>query len=275
MFSTENSKPYKSSCNNINNGLPTYKQNTCSNSGFNYGLSSRLSYDPSTIRDDTEQSTAPIEFMLDPNRIRNCKRCESTNGGGPRSSVGGWGNSLAVSNPGNYPQGQLSDIDSIMKNLNVKNSNDRKGKVNPIDVTKYKTYNNASCNKTLDPVSTLLTYPKQLNRSVCINRFYDLNINPQVNIYYDRAVNSQLEAKDNFQNPYPASIPNGQGGVLPNPVMKQPDPNAVPPHYDFGCSPTVFDIETYPKINQRINYDHEKNEEENEEAILTDSEDEM
>jgi hypothetical protein len=36
-----------------------------------------------------------------------------------------------------------------------------------------------------------------------INRFYDLNLNPQKNIFYNWAVNSQLEATDNYDNPYP------------------------------------------------------------------------
>jgi len=275
MNSTEQAKPFKSSCNNCDtlNCTPLYNPKTCTNSGFNYGISSRLSYDPSTIRDDIEQSTAPLQSMLDTNRVRSCQRCQSNNGGGPRSSYGGWGNQLVTSNPGNYPRGQLSDIDSIMKNMNVKNSTDRKGRVNPINVLDFKTHTNTTCNKTLDPVSSLLSFPKQLNRSMSINRFYDLNINPQVNIYYDRSVNSQLEAKDNFQTPYPANIPGGFSNVKPTPVVTQPDANLVsPPHYDFGSNPPVFDIRTYPEMNGRINPDFETNQVE-EEAILTDSDD--
>ena len=273
MYSSMGTNIFKSSCNEKNN--TTYPDinvsNTCSNSGFNYGMSTRLSYDPTTIRDNTEQSTAPLQSMLDPNRVRSCNRCFSENGGGPRSSYGGWGNSLTVENPGNYPQGQLSDIESIMHNLNLKNSNDRKGRVNPINVLDFKTHDNNACNKTLNPVSSLLTYPKQLNRSMSINRFYDLNINPQVNIYYDRASNSQLEARDNFTQSTPASFPEGQTGVMPTPKIIKQNNLEQPPHYEFGCNPSVFDIRTYPNMNKVINYDFD----DEEKNILTDSDDEM
>ena len=269
MNSTEQAKPFKSSCNKCDtiNCSPMNNPKTCTNSGFNYGISSRLGYDPSTIRDDIEQSTAPLQSMLDPNRVISCQRCQNVNGGGPRSSYGGWGNNLAVSNPGNNPRGQLSDIDSIMKNLNVKTSTDKKGRVNPINVFDFKTHTNTNCNKTLEPVSTLLTFPKQLNKSMSINRFYDLNINPQVNIYYDRAVNSQLEARDNFQTPYPVNIPGGFTGVIPTPGVTQPDVNLVSP-------PPVFDIRSYPEINKRIKPVLFQNQVE-EEAILTDSDDDI
>ena len=90
-----------------------------------------------------------------------------------------------------------------MKNLNVKQSRDKRGMVNNIDVFKFKTYDTKLCDRSLDPLSSIATYPKQLYREMSINRFYDLNINPQLNIYWDAAVNSQLEAKDNYDNPYP------------------------------------------------------------------------
>jgi hypothetical protein len=75
--------------------------------------------------------------------------------------------------------------------------------VNNIDVFKFKTYDTKICDRGLDPLSSIASYPKQLYREMSINRFYDLNINPQANIYWDWGVNSQLEAKDNYDNPYP------------------------------------------------------------------------
>ena len=72
MNSTEQAKPFKSSCNKCDtiNCTPMYNPKTCTNSGFNYGISSRIRYDPTTIRADIEQSTAPLQSMLDPNRVR-------------------------------------------------------------------------------------------------------------------------------------------------------------------------------------------------------------
>jgi hypothetical protein len=90
-----------------------------------------------------------------------------------------------------------------MSNRNVKQDRSKKGHVNMVDVFKFKTYDAKLCDRGLDPLNSTLTYPKQLYREMSINRFYDLNINPQVNIYYDWAVNSQLEAKDNYDYPYP------------------------------------------------------------------------
>ncbi len=185
-------------------GLPTFKTNVCTNSGFNYGYSSNLSYDPEFIRDDIEQSTAPLMSVLDPNRVKNCSQCLSLNG--PRSSHNGWGNSIPIAQPSVTPAQDLIDIDSIMSNRNVKQDRSKKGHVNMVDVFKFQTYDAKLCDRGLDPLNSTLTYPKQLYREMSINRFYDLNINPQVNIYYDWAVNSQLEAKDNYDYPYPYSL---------------------------------------------------------------------
>jgi hypothetical protein len=125
---------------------------------------------------------------------------------GPRASHNGWGDSIPIANPSITPAQDLIDIDSIMSNRNVKQDRSKKGHVNMVDVFKFKTYDAKLCDRGLDPLNSTLTYPKQLYREMSINRFYDLNINPQVNIYYDWAVNSQLEAKDNYDYPYPFSV---------------------------------------------------------------------
>ena len=186
---------------NNNTGAPTFNTKVCTNSGFNYGISSKLQYDPNYISDDINQSTAPIMSVLDPNRVKNQNQCLSLNG--PRSSINGWGDSIAVANPSITPAQDLVDIDSIMSNRNVKQDRSKRGKVNPVDVFKFKTYDTKLFDRGLDPLSSILTYPKQLYREISINRFYDLNINPQVNIYWDGAVNSKLEARDNYDYPYP------------------------------------------------------------------------
>ena len=208
---------FQSDCKNnqshSNNDRKNEEDNACTNSGFNYGRSDLLNYDPQTIKDDIEQSTAPLMSVLDPNRVKNCEQCLSLNG--PRASNNGWGDSIPIPNPGVAPAQQLVDIDSIMSNRNVKATNSKRGKVNDIDVFKFKTYDSTLCNKDLDPLSSILTYPKQLYREMSINRFYDLNLNPQVNIYYDSAQNSQLEASDNYDLPYPYSF---NMSALPKPI---------------------------------------------------------
>ena len=194
---------YQSDCSDCGEfcSPPDIKKNGCTNSGFNFGTSSNLVYDPCFIKDDIEQSTAPLRSVLDPNRVKSCQQCLSVFG--PRAGHNGWGNNIPIENPGLTPAQQLVDIDSIMSNRNVKQSRCKRGKVNDIDVFKFKTYDCKECNRELDPLSSILTFPKQLYREMSINRFYDLNLNPQKNIYYNWSVNSQLEATDNYDNPYP------------------------------------------------------------------------
>ena len=189
------------------------------NSGFNYGMSNNLRYDEQYITEDIQQSTAPLQSVMDPNRVKNCDQCLSLNG--PRPSLGGWGDSIPLSNPGLTPMQELTDIDSVMTNRNVKATKTRRGNVNDIDVFKYKTYDSKLCNKFLDPKPSLLTTPKQLYREMSINRFYNFNQNPQKNLYWNDTVNSQLEAKDNydFSNSYslndPNNVPTAQSGNVP------------------------------------------------------------
>jgi hypothetical protein len=218
-YTSDCSAPKNYMC-TMDNSCDVYKNKNCSVSGFNFGVSSRLQYDPSFIRDDIEQSTAPIQSVLDPNRVKNCSQCFSLNTRADR--INSYGDSIPLANPGLTPAQQLTDIDSIMKNLNMKASRDRRGMTNPIDVFKFKTYDTALCDRGLDTLASIETYPKQLYREMSINRFYDLNINPQVNIYWDWQINSQLEAKDNYDNPYPYSVENDD--ALPNAIPGKSQP---------------------------------------------------
>lgn len=71
-------------------------------------------------------------------------------------------------------------------------------KVNPIDVNKFQLTHARICNSYLDPLSSRLAYPAANYRSLAINRFFDLDKNIQEPIFYDFAVNTKLETKDNF-----------------------------------------------------------------------------
>lgn len=159
------------------------------------GHSSRLGYDHCFIKDDIAQSVSPLLWTLDPTRINNCQACLSVFG--PRSGHNGYGNSTTVGHR-TAPAQDLVDVESVLSNRNVVASRCKDGKVNDIDVTKFKLQHARTCNDFLDPVATHLTNPPQNYREMGINRFYDLHTPAQANIYWDIAVNTQLEAKDNY-----------------------------------------------------------------------------
>lgn len=117
---------------------------------------------------------------------------------GPRGSHNGYGDSTTVGHR-NAPSQDLVDVESILSNRNVIASKCKDGKVNDIDVTKFQLQHARICNDFLDPVSTHLTNPAANYRGMNINRFYDLDRNPQAVIFYPFSVNTQLEAKDNYR----------------------------------------------------------------------------
>jgi hypothetical protein len=221
-------------------------------SSLNYGVSSRLKYDNTYVNDRTQQSTAPLQSKMDPNRTNNCNKCSPNVGSSVRPSHNGWQDNLPVPYPNNAPAQQVTDIESVLTNRNVKKSRDKTGGLNPVNPLNYKTYDNVSCGKGLDTMSSILTFPKQFYREMSINRFYDLNINPQVNIYWDNAENTRLTAKDNYSYPYPFSLDDDMSLPTPTENFTQ----KVAPHYNFGCNVPVFDKNTYPKINKTLNPDY-------------------
>lgn len=166
-------------------------------SNQNFGYSTRLSYDETTYNDRLEESVAPLEYRLNTNRIYNCDSCSSSLG--PRPSKQGYENSLPVANQAAVSQTpEMVNIESILTNRNVPASKNKKNTVNPIDVTQISVNNPRMCNDFLNPLSSRLTYPAATYRDMGINRFYDLNKNPQANIFYDFAENTKLEAIDNY-----------------------------------------------------------------------------
>jgi hypothetical protein len=164
-------------------------------SKLNIGHSSRLGYDTCAYADRLEESVGPLGYRLDPNWQENCNQCLSTLG--PRSSYMGQGVSSAVGHPIATSQ-KLVDVESVLTNRNVKTTKCRRDGVNPINVTKFGVKHMRICNDYLNPLSSRLTYPAANYRDMAVNRFYNLDRNPQVNVFYDFSVNTKLEAKDNF-----------------------------------------------------------------------------
>lgn len=162
---------------------------------MNIGHSSRLPYDNSAYDDKLTESVSPLNYRLNPNQIYSCESCLSTLG--PRSQHNGIGVSTTVGFPPATSQ-SLVDVESILSNRNLYLNKCKAGEVNPIDVNKFELKHARICNDYLNPLSSRLSYPAFNYREMGINRFYNLNKNPQVNIYWDGATNTKLESKDNF-----------------------------------------------------------------------------
>lgn len=161
----------------------------------NFGHSSRSLYDEEAYKDKLSESIGPANYRLDRNNIYNCEECLSVLG--PRTKVMGNSVSTTVGYPPATAQ-QLTDVSSILSNRNMKLSRAKNDQVNNVDVTKFKLEHMRICNNFLNPSSSKLTNPSQNYRDLPMNRFYDLQRNPQEAIFWDFSVNSTLEAKDNF-----------------------------------------------------------------------------
>lgn len=194
------------------------------NKGVFFGHSSRQKYDSCYFPDYLSESVGPMLYKLNPNQINNCEACLSVFG--PRTSAGpeSYGVSTTVGHV-TAPSQALVDVDSILSNRNVIASRCKDGKVNDIDVTKFHLQHARICNDFLDPIATHLTNPPQNYRGMSINRFYDLNKNPQANIFYDFAVNTQLEAKDNYHERVPRLV--NRDAVLPSELKGKNKPCKV------------------------------------------------
>jgi hypothetical protein len=166
----------------------------------NQGYSSKLAYDKCFIDQDIAQEVGPLQYNLNPTRIKNCNGCLSVFG--PRSSHNGYGVSTFVGNT-TAPAQDLVDVDSILSNRNVVASKCKDGKVNNIDLTQFQLQNAQTCNDFLDPLATHLTNPPATYRELAINRFYNLPTQPQANIFWNFAVNTSLESKDNYYEKIP------------------------------------------------------------------------
>ena len=205
----------------------------------NFGHSSRSSYDEQAYKDKLSESVGPANYRLDKNNMYNCEQCLSVLG--PRTKVMGNSVSTTVGFPPATAQ-HLTDVSSILSNRNMKLSKTKDGEVNNIDVTKYKLEHMRTCNNFLNPLSSKLTFPSQNYRDMAINRFYDIERNPQEAVFWDFSVNSRLEAKDNFceeisqpceQDDYPQEIKGRVNNIYPIPEGSYCRPEI--PNYRRRC----------------------------------------
>ena len=170
---------------------------------MNFGYSSNLIYDDCAYNAAVQEATNPLIYRLNTNRIFNQSQFCSTVGPRPGYMGNGVG-TLADSSyfePGHPPAtaNYLVDIESILSNRNVHTSKCKNGHVNPINLTKLKQHNLSTNNKFLDPVATHLIIPPIKSKEAPIDRFYELTTDPQKPIFWNFAVNTDLEARDNFK----------------------------------------------------------------------------
>lgn len=194
------------------------------------GQSNRLSYETQAYADRLAESTGPLGYRLNPQSRYNCGQCLSVFG--PRTSLMGNSVSTTVGHPVATSQ-RLVDVESILSNRNVKTSKARRDQVNPINVLDMPQQNLGQCSEFLNPMSSRLMYPVANYRDVAMNRFYNLTKNPQVNIFYDFAVNTKLEAKDNFDPDIPQPWPDNVG---PYPLPCDNQNNVIRIPYDAYCN---------------------------------------
>jgi len=194
---------------------------------LNAGHFSNTKYDTCAYPEYVFESTAPYAYVMNTDRIHNCNGALTVFG--PRSSYMGAG----VSSPSGdvvAASQQNVDIDSVMSNRNVPLSKCKRGKVNPVDVTRIKTKNIPVVNDYLDAQHSKMSDPAMFYRGVAVNRFYDLIKDPQANIFYDWAINTSLEAKDNFipDLPEPLTEVNMLPDLPKGSKAKRADPAWIP-----------------------------------------------
>lgn len=182
------------------------------------GKYTRLSYDNCAYDDKLDDSVGPLQYIMDANKVRNCEACLPQTG-----SMLKYGVAIPPDNnePGSVQNGNLINLESILTNRNVKNSRCKRNGINPINPTAYKFKNPRMCNKFMNPVSTRLEDPSANYRDLSINRFHDLNRNPQANLFWNFETNTSLEAKDNYDHEIPR--PWSNLASMPKPKKKCPD----------------------------------------------------
>lgn len=176
---------------------------------MNIGHSSRLPYDKCAYEDRLSESVAPGNYRLAPYHITNCDACLSTFG--PRGRYG----VSTLTGHRTAPSQDLVDLESVLTNRNVLQSKCKDGKVNDIDVTKFRLQHVRACNNYLDPVASRLTNPVSNYRGIGLNRFYELDRDPQANIFWNFARNTTLEARDNHRVTIPKMM---DADVSPNTI---------------------------------------------------------
>jgi hypothetical protein len=172
---------------------------------MNIGHSSRLPYDTCFYPDNLTESVAPGDYRLQQYSTYNCDSCLAPFG----VKLDIRGNGVSTSETvGPAMSQRLVDVESNLSNRGLPQSRCRSGRVNLTDVEKQKLNHRENCTNGLSPEYSHYTSSPKNFRDAQINRFYNLKKNPQEPIFYDFAVNTTLEAKDNFKPQVPKFFDN-------------------------------------------------------------------
>ncbi len=172
---------------------------------MNIGHSSRLPYDTCFYPDNLSESVAPGDYRLQQYSTYNCDSCLAPFG----VNLDKLGNGVSTSESvGPAMSQRLVDVESNLSNRGLPQSRCRSGRVNLTNVEKQKLNHRENCNNILSPEYSHYTSSPKNFRDAQINRFYNLKKNPQEPILYDFAVNTTLEAKDNFRPQVPKFFDN-------------------------------------------------------------------
>lgn len=165
--------------------------------GLEIGEFTHMAYDNDTTYTDKQFiSTGTGNYRLSEDNMFNEKACLSSLG--PRYTHMGPCNSTHEQLPGKAYAQNLVDLESILSNRNVPTSKARTAHLNPINPTKETAkYHIPDCGKFLIPEYSKLQDPPCNYRDTGLNRFYDPLRNLQKNIFWNFAVDTRLEVKDN------------------------------------------------------------------------------
>ena len=181
---------------------------------MNIGFTDRLSDEKCAIEKRTSYSKDLLNYKLDTNRNMNCGKCYSSNG--PRNGTYGVSH-YALDHVA--PSQQLVELESKLSMRNASWSKCQDGYVNSFDINSMTMPNASQCSSENDTLVSQLETPITGYRELAVNRFYNLQRNPQLNVGRTIGMNSQLNARDN----YIPKMPNVQTGTKFNPTPKDMD----------------------------------------------------
>jgi hypothetical protein len=158
--------------------------------------SNRLIYDDCAYHNYIKRTTGPLLYRVYPEYAINCDRCLSVFG--PRGQRGD-----STIRGHDYRD---IDVESMLYRLPIMAAKCDKGELVDYDMKTYNPVHEPMCIKYLDRDDTRLSHPVQHYRELYIDRFFDLPKDPQEPIFWDFAVNTRLQARDNFTPIYPTPI---------------------------------------------------------------------
>jgi hypothetical protein len=156
------------------------------------GQHSKLLYDDETYSDYVKTTTRPLDYKINKQWASHTTQCMNELGGNTRAGK------------------KNVDIESELTNRNVRASKTKRDGINPQNITRKMDYLGACCQQIcqddMNNQQSRLDYPSGTHRELSINRFYKLPNDMQQHIWWDRPINTQLEARDNFKERMPRPL---------------------------------------------------------------------